>query len=354
MKNITLNEVAIQPDIEDIEARWLRLVMRVTEETARGSSLRSIAIDAGLTGKVEGNFGINALPEARLRNWMDNPESLRFNRYAGQISIAEDIEQKLDTYFSREDANRAEHPILNLPFVKTSVALNIWAAIEKTRELQIISEIEAKPGTGKTRAVNEIQAIYRKKDGFDCPMWYVSMGQSCLSWRSLQQAILCAVDAQFLNKKPPSQEDAFRIIQDKTEGRKGVLVVDEAQHIVDTKFKNWADVLDGLREFTINDKKLFGVALLSNGEVYRLAAAQKKEQLARRLKQWRMQAGCITDEDVELIMLAYGITGKAARKLCIDKAKGAGGLGALFDAFIDTHSEFGELSGESLILLERL
>ena len=68
----------------------------------------------------------------------------------------------------------------------------------------------------------------------------------------------------------------------------------------------------------------------------------------------RVEIKGVPDEDVDLIMAAYGISGKPAREWCIRKAKGAGGLRALIRAFKNAQREFGEVNHQTLTMLGRL
>ena len=53
-------------------------------------------------------------------------------------------------------------------------------------------------------------------------------------------------------------------------------------------------------------------------------------------------------------MAAWGISGKPAREWCIKKAKGAGGLRALTNAFRHAARKFGEINHQTLTLLGRM
>jgi len=87
------------------EARWEQLTARLADEMARGFSLTRIAIEAGLS--AQRSHLSNTQPADRLRAWTVDPEAMRFNRNAGELAPAEEIEQKLEKWFSELDAERA-------------------------------------------------------------------------------------------------------------------------------------------------------------------------------------------------------------------------------------------------------
>ena len=333
---------------EQTFALWQRLTARLADELARGYSLTRIIVEAEI---METDRPRDSLSIDRLRAWSVDRARMCESRHIGKLSEAEKIEQKLTEYFNELDRLRDSNSSFYMPFVEISVTRKIWGALNDACDLVKPFEIFCAPGMGKSESALQYQAAWRKKAGFNCPVWIVTMGQTTLTLDNLLNAILCVIDPSYLNKHPLKRAEAMRMIISKTEGRGGLLIIDEGQHIEDANLLSWLSILDGIREFT--DGKYFGVAILSNGEIYRRASSGKHIQLARRMKNWVVNAGSATNDDIDLIMLANNLTGINAREFCV-KEVSAGGIGALKDAFIKTHRQFGELTSENLLMLGRL
>lgn len=336
-----------QTSTVDME-RWRNLTSRLADELARGYSLNRIATEAGISTR-HNSFN---LPADRIRAWSTNPEAMRESRYTDQLSMADEIEQKLTAYFAELDAERATQTTAPVSFVETVVSRKVWDGFERARELCELVEIAAPPGSGKSCAADQYLAQCRKMEGFGCPVWRITLSEFSLSIKSVLHLIACEINPESVNREVSQEFATVRLIEDKTEGRGGILIVDEAQHIGDARLNNGLNILNGLRHFV--DRKLFGIALLSNGEIYRRAVGGKHGQLSSRMEAWRVEVKSVPDEDVDLIMAAWGVSGKPAREWCINKAKGAGGLRALTNAFRHAAREFGEVNHQTLTMLGRI
>jgi len=323
--------------------RWEKLTARLADEMARGYSLNRIAIESGLNAE-RGHTFVQLAPD-RIKAWTLNPEAMRETRYCDQIAPADEIEQKLTAWFAGLDVERAESKTAAESFIETAVSRKIWDGFEQARELCELVEIAAPPGTGKTCAAEQYLAQCRKLEGFGCPVWRITLSEFSLSLKSVISMIGVELNAG-------AASVGIHDIEARTEGRCGLLIVDEAQHIGEAHLTNGMNILNGLRYFT--DKKLFGIAFLSNGEIYRRVAGGKHAQLSSRMEAWRVEVKTVPDEDVDLIMTAYGISGKPAREWCIKKAKGAGGLRALTNAFKLASRKFGAINHQTLTLTGRL
>lgn len=335
----------------EISERWKHLTARLADELARGYSLSRIIIESGM--QEHNNGRRETLSVDRLRAWSINPERMRETRYPGDLSEAEKIEQKLEAWFAERDTERAAQTnTAAAPFVETAISRKVWGGFEQARELCELVEIAAPPGTGKTIATDQYLAQCRKLEGFDCPVWRITLSEYSLSVKSVLQLISSEIDAAHANVEARADFATVKMIEDKTEGRCGLLIVDEAQHIGDARLNNGLNILNGLRHFV--DRKLFGIAFLSNGEIYRRVSGGKHGQLSSRMEAWRIEIKAVPDEDVDSIMGAYGISGKPARDWCIKKAKGVGGLRTLTNAFRQAAREFGDVNHQTLTMLGRL
>jgi DNA transposition AAA+ family ATPase len=330
--------------------RWQRLTARLSEELARGFSLSRIATDAEISNRH--GISVSRLPSDRLREWSINPEAMRTSRYTDQLSPADEIEQKLTTFFAELDAERSTAKTTAVPFVETAISRKVWGGFEQARELCELVEISAPPGTGKTCAVEQYLDQCRKLEGFGCPVWRITLSEFSLSIKNVLYLISDEAGVNRSTVNNSSDFEMVKAIEERTEGLGGLLIVDEAQHIGDASKINGLTILNSLRHFV--DRKLFGIAFLSNGEIYRRVAGGKHGQLSSRMEAWRVDVRNVPDEDVYLIMAAWGLSGKLAREWCIKKVKGAGGLRTLTNAFRHADREFGEINHKTLTMLERV
>lgn len=328
--------------------RWKLLTDRIADELAQGYTLGRISTEAELP-----RIGGYDLARDRLHAWLLSPHAMRTPaRYVGDISVGDEIEKRLSAWFEQLDAERAAAKAAAPAFVETAVSRKIWSGFEQAREQCALMEISAPPGTGKTHAIQPYLAQCRKREGFGCPVWHITLSEFSVSLQSVLQLILDEVWAERANERADKGVSVERLVETHTGGRGGLLIADEAQHIGDTAKLHGIRILNGLRYFT--DKKLFGIAFLSNGEIYRRVAGGKHGQLSSRMEDSRVEIKGVPDDDVDLIMAAHGIGGKPAREWCIKKAKGAGGLRALTRAFSRAQREFGEVNHQTLTMLGRL
>lgn len=336
----------------EYKKHWKQITDRVADELAQGYTLHRIVTEAEL--HLVGGGGSYATYEDRLRVWLESPNALRGeSRYVGQLSVADEMEKKLSAWFEQLDIERAAAKTTAPAFVETAVSRKIWSSFEQARELCELMEISAPPGTGKTHAIQPYLAQCRKREGFGCPVWHITLSEFSVSLKSVLQLITAEVQPDHARSGREDKDfSSVRMIEEHTEGRGGLLIVDEAQHIGDADKLHGIRILNGLRYFT--DRKLFGIAFLSNGEIYRRVAGGKHGQLSSRMEASRVEIKGVPDEDVDLIMAAHCIGGKPAREWCLKKAKGAGGLRALTRAFSHARREFGEVNHQTLTMLGRL
>jgi len=333
------------------KARWKQLTDRLADEIARGYTLSRVVTEAELNRIGSGLDYV--LSVDRLRAWCDSSSALRGdNRYVGEPVIAEAMEAKLSAWFELLDTERATAKSITPPLIKTVVSEKVWSGFEQARELCELVEIDAPPGTGKTCATEQYLAQCRKLEGFTCPVWRITLSEFSASLKSVLQLVAQEINPDHADTRHSSDSDTVRLIEQQTEGRGGLLIVDEAQHIGDVNKIHGVNILNGLRHFV--DRKLFGIAFLSNGEVYRRVAGGKHKQLSSRMEAWRVTIKGVPDEDVDAIMAAYSVSGKSERAWCVKKSSGAGGLRALVNSFRQAQRKFGEVSYQTLSLLERL
>lgn len=275
------------------KSRSEKLRHRLADELTRdNNTLLKIANITKPKNFRESNY-ISNLWYDRLVEWTRNSENLRNpGRYIGQPSVAEEIENVLEQWFKDLDAEHAENPTIP-GFVETSVFRNIVKGFQMSRELCRMVEISTPPGSGKTTAAKHYLAQCQKSDeGFDCPVWMITLSECNISNRlitwDITKAIVGSSSAMFDNGNPERKSE-YEMNEQIAElcGNKpgGLLIIDEAQHIGQFHGNvrpHGLNIINALRNFC--DRGLFGIALLSNGEVYdRTKKSRNSIQLSSRI-----------------------------------------------------------------------
>jgi len=104
------------------------------------------------------------------------------------------------------------------------------------------------PGTGKTMTAED----YAERAQ---PVWYACMSRSTRRLNAMMAAVLAALDIQI---KYASGNIASRAVQARVKGRRGLLIIDEAQHC------EW-ESLEEIRHW--HDKTGVGICLMGNEEL---------------------------------------------------------------------------------------
>lgn len=126
-----------------------------------------------------------------------------------------------------------------------------------------ITVIGTGPGTGKTMTIDE----YAERAG---PVWKATMKPSSNSLLSMIQAVLKALGVE---QRRLSTADASAVVVQRVTGRRGLLVIDEA---------NWLS-LEAIEELRFwHDTTGVGICMLGNEElVQSIKTGRKRDQLAR-------------------------------------------------------------------------
>nr|WP_124705251.1 AAA family ATPase [Sulfuriferula multivorans]GBL46465.1 DNA transposition protein \ len=305
----------------DLE-RWERLKNRMIDEISNGFTLERIANEAG-----------PAFVAGHLEKWAANPEWWRDGSRGriGDQSMADKIESVLETYFAGLDADRMEEKKRNPGRVETSVMQSVFKGFKMARRVPAMVDICVPAGAGKTQALDEYINRCRKEEGLDCPVWSVGLSEFGLTTRAVLSMIAANVDSQYRHDKSRNDFEIDFHIEEKTRGLGGILIIDEAQHLADAKLEHGIRIVNGLRRYV--DKGLFGIALLNNGEVYRRISGGKHDQLLSRMKEWRVEVKSVTEHDIDLVMAAWGVSGKEEREWCVERGTGPGQLRAMVSGF---------------------
>lgn len=326
-------------------ARWEALRNRLADEFSRNGSYKRRLLTE-----------INE-EELRLDGWLKDPSAFssgfgRVGQKCRTVLIAEAIESSLSALDSERATNSEGEP----PRVETSVVRDVGKAINRARKTQIAMLLDAPSGIGKTEGEQEYIALCRKTEGFDCPVWLIELDEFCLS----QKAILTLIARQCVGVGRFDERTEFAMsqaIENATVGRKGVLIIDEAQHLGDANVKRGIPIINGLRRLV--DKGCFGLVLAGNGEIYRRLSPEKQAQLTSRLFEDRIEFAALgvprkkgqpglIEADVDAVMAAWGVHGIEERKFCIGVAKKPGALRVLCKKFRKARYEFNEINFKTL------
>lgn len=329
--------------------RWEALRKRMAEELGGGLGLGRFATETGVS---VGNLQI----------WLSTPPSIfpspnaRMGEKCPQILVAE----KLEISFAQLDEERRQkkrQPVR----VETNVTRAVMEGIASARSLVETVLIDAAPGLGKTEGFREYIARAQKAESFNCPVWLIELDEYSLS----QTAILGQIARQCggIGKADEKSEYSLsRAIIEATEGKGGVLIIDEAQHLGDATKKMGMPIINGLRRLV--DQGCFGLALIGNGEIYRRLEAGGYHQLMSRMETWRVDiAGlgqgrsdqpALLEEDIDAVMAAWGVSGLAERKYCIETAKQDGALRKLTSVFRHSLERYALIDAGTLQKIKKL
>ena len=321
-------------------ARYERIRKRLIDEIALDdNALLKIANITKPEDFRESKYTNNLWYE-RIAEWLKSSESMRQpGRYFNQPPLAEVIENALEKYFNEQDEIRAEKQPYG-EFVETSVFREITQGFLISQEECRMVEISTLPGSGKTTAAKYCIAYHRKKDGFNCPIWMITLSECNITtkliiWEIYKEIVVH--NKPYLDFASPDKKSEYEMMEEIGVACRnkphGLLIIDEAQHIGIFHGNirvSGLNILNALRCFC--DRGLFGIALLSNGEIYdRTKKTKNSTQLSSRI--WRVKVNKLTENDIDLIMAAWGVSGKLERELSIQLGTGEGCLRALTDAY---------------------
>lgn len=333
-----------QPPVDP--ERWKYLRDRTADELKKnpGQGVETLARAAGVD------------PE-RLDMWLRKPDCFQWTRRVGEKPTSFLIAEALESHFKAVDRT-GRNPKDRCPFrVETSVTQAVIKGIELARFMRETVLIDAASGLGKTESVNEYIARARKGEGFDCPVWTIELNEYCISPKAILSLICTAILGEDRYESRPEFE-LSRAILGATEGRNGVLIIDEGQHTADANKRLGMSILNGLRSFP--DKGAFGVAILGSGETYRRLKTAKYAQLLSRVEDFRVDiAGlgqgkngqpALTEKDVFAVMSAWGAEDK---EYCLNAARQSGALRTMTNIFRMSLDLYGTVDSAALHKIRR-
>lgn len=323
-------EALLQQEVD----RWTTLKNRLADEISRGFSVNRIASETGIDA-------------AHIQEWAKNFTHFRIARRIGDDCQASLIEKALEQCFSQIDQEQATQRRREPGRIETSVVREVNAAISRAREFCVMVDISAPSGSGKSEGAEEYIARIRKAEGFECPVWKVTLNPSHNKTKSILELI--ARECIGTVHESRSESRLFDDILSATQGRGGVVIIDEAQQMGDVKNANGIAMLQLLRSFV--DAKAFGIALIGNNEIYRALNRSNAFQMIGRMSPWRVEIKGASENDIDDLILAWGISGKAERAICHKIVKKCGGLHGLIGLFKASLGSFDEINADTLAAL---
>ncbi len=342
--------------------RWKALKNRVLDRMAlSGISLLQLAIET--MPQDDGMRRNNNTVEtwaASIEEWMKDGYKFREpGRYFNQQPLAEKIEVQIEEWLDTQD-NEQNNKFGEPCFVATSVATNIIEKIHKARVMQDLIEIPSPPGHGKTSAIAQYQLQCRKSEGFDAPVWIITLRETNLTLKILLLEMARAIYASGKSSDhviEPDERMEVDMLEKSIERmaiyhRGGVFIFDEANHLgrfIGITRSSSGTIANTLRTFI--DRKLFGIALLSNGEMLQRARELKSIQISSRITCEKPIK--LTENDVLMIMQSWRVSGKKELEWCLKVGMGEGGLRTLVKAFKNSLYDFGKINHDSLMFYKK-
>ena len=246
--------------------------------------------------------GINA---ARLSQWLAD-------KYTGNNDL---IEQELSRWLSAlHEREKSMTPLsLLADWRPTPTGNSIVNALRYAQDAGDISLVYGGAGVGKTCTAKRYQE--------DNPnVWIATMTPTINTVAACMERVGMSVG---LPEIPASAVKTENAIVARLNGTKGLLVVDETQHLP-------VSGLEALR--SIHDASGCGLVLMGNESVYaRITGGSRQAAFAQLFSRvgYRLRLGTPSSGDVETLIAAWKVTEKKARHLCLKIASQAGALRGL-------------------------
>lgn len=269
----------------------------VTEDTLRQAIQAELGRPGMSQNRLSRETGIN---KSRLSQWLAG-------KYAGN---SEAVAEQLRLWLRREETGNARAAGDPSDWQPTPTGNGVLSALRYAQEFGDIALIYGGAGVGKT-----CSALHYK--GSSPNVWIATMSTAVLSVSSCLERVAGAV------RLPNCPSGALRTenaIVERLEGTKGLLVVDEAQHLS-------VACLEELR--SLHDATGIGLAIIGNETVYaRITGGTRKASFAQLFSRigFRMSLSAPSDRDVGAILDAWRIEEKKARRLCAEIAGKPGAL----------------------------
>lgn len=226
----------------------------------------------------------------------------------------ETIEAKLVIWMAAHDERRqaGESMPVAPEWVETPTATRIVGALSYAQAAGDIAIVYGGAGLGKTTAIRHYQ-------GISLNVWHVTMTPASASVVTALEEICAVLGLAEIG----GAARLYRAIVRRVRGSRGLLAIDEAQHLS-------TSALDQIR--AIHDATEIGIALIGNQEVYaRMTGGSRAAYLDRlhsRIGK-RLAIRCSSAEDIQALIAAWDIDDAPCRKTLIDVAHRPGALRTL-------------------------
>lgn len=194
MQNVTAinSDSVIDTDCEEYEVshrRYEDFKNRVIDLLANSYNMNRLSIDTK-PNDYRGDWTY------ALNTWLKDPEKTRLDsRHFNEKPLSFKIETALEALFLTLD-QEAKTSNLEQVFIMTSVAKNIIGGFQSARKNRQLVEISTPPGSGKTFTTNCYIAQNRKVEGFDCPIWSVTLSETNNNLKQVLFEIANAIRSQ--------------------------------------------------------------------------------------------------------------------------------------------------------------
>lgn len=257
--------------------------------------------------------------------------------YAGDASR---VAEKVQAWLQAHERRAALRPALAMQtFIATPGAADIHQALAHAQDVPDMVVVTGPPGTGKTTALCE----YTRRNP---NVWTLIAEPSLNSVRALLQGLAACVGTDDLG----SQHRIAREVSRRLAGTRGLIIVDEAQHLS-------SQMLDQLRAF--HDQCQIGIAMVGNEAVIgRLEGGRRSAEYAQlfsrvglRIKVGRGRRQVLAD--VAPLLESWGVPEGDARKRLQAIATHPGALRAMRKAWVIAQmlacAEQREVTGDDIV-----
>jgi DNA transposition AAA+ family ATPase len=208
------------------------------------------------------------------------------------------------------DLERPSHERRMTPFVETGLAEQIMSALLWAKAQGEMVTVIGEPGLGKTRAIRQVQDAYPD-------VWVATMDPAA---SALVPALQRVAEAVGIISATGGASALARDVRGKVDGRNGLLIIDEMQHL-------GLPALDQIR--SIHDSTDLAIALVGNEYSYARMTAQAKAahygQIRSRIGM-HVALGRPGYDDVEALAARYGIKDEKTIKALTKAARHHGTL----------------------------
>lgn len=227
---------------------------------------------------------LSGVAYSTLAAWLDGTYS------GNNAKVTEKMRVWLD---SQVEHNKARMIVPDMPgYIATPSAVGFCTTLQFAQIMSDIGVIVGGAGIGKTQAANE----YAKRNP---NVWLVTMRPTSSSKRRSLRKI-----ARTLRIDGSGSDDVLADqIAERINGTGGLLIIDEAQHLV-------AEALDEIRSIYDEANETCGIALIGNESVYARIEGGRTEQHSQiysrfgdRILQPKARQG-----DVDMLLDAWGVT----------------------------------------------